>query len=79
MPDPNEADSLPATTEAAVPEDGPKVKKRVARPKKAKAQPKRSTEVVTAEPAASPSGTSSTDRATRKIYSERNTPRSSIR
>jgi hypothetical protein len=71
MPDPNEAESLPATTEAAVPEDGPKVKKRVARPKKSKAQPKRSTEEVTAEPAASPSGTSSTDRATRKIYSEK--------
>ena len=71
MSDPNEVESLPATTEAAVPEDGPKVKKRVARPRKAKAQPKRTTEVVTAEPAAAPSGTSSIDRATRKVYSEK--------
>ena len=71
MSDPNEVESLPATTEAAVTEDGPKVKKRVARPRKAKAQPKRSTAEVTAEPAAAPSGTSSTDRATRKVYSEK--------
>jgi hypothetical protein len=71
MSDPNEVESRPATPEAAVTEDGPKVKRRVARPRKAKAQPKRSTAEVTAEPAAAPSGTSSTDRATRKVYSEK--------
>ena len=62
--------SLPATPEA-VTDDGPKVKKRVARPRKAKAQPKRPTEEATAEPAAVPSGTSSNGRATRKVYSEK--------
>jgi len=71
MSDPNEVESQPAVTEATVTEDGPKVKKRVARPRKTKTQPKRSTEAVTAEPAAAPVATSSTGRATRKVYSEK--------
>jgi hypothetical protein len=71
MSDPNEVESLPATTEAAVTEDAPKVKKRVARPRKAKAQSERSTDEVTPEPAAAPSATFSTKRSTRKVYSEK--------
>jgi len=71
MSDPNEVESLPATAETADAEDGSKVKKRVARPRKAKALPKRSTEEVSAEPTAVPSGTSSTNRATRKVYSQK--------